>query len=192
MTSAKLAAFALATLVGTGTRPSSLILELRVFDGIEDVTAQTRVAVHKAGERGTPVAKISTGHSRIETEIAPGIYDVQVIRERDDRVISIRWAQRLVVMPYPDENGRHLEVINFQNGFGALELRGRDGLLPDLALYKLAERQKPVATPSAGDGILLFVLPAGVYDLQVRRDSNVEWQRSLEVPLDRTRLRIVP
>ena len=34
-------------------------------------------------------------------------------------------------MPYPDEDGHHLEVINFQNGYGALEVRGATGRGPE-------------------------------------------------------------
>src|SRR4051794_23349007 len=101
---------------------ASLTLEMRVFNGVEDVTRDTRVAVYRAGERGQPIVQLRVGQVPLTAELPPSIYDVQAIHERQGRVINIKWAQRLVVMPYPDENGRHLEVINFQNGFGALEI----------------------------------------------------------------------
>jgi hypothetical protein len=36
------------------------------------------------------------------------------------------------------------------------------------------------------------VLPAGEYDLQVRGSRGATWHTRIEVPLDRTRLWIVP
>src|SRR4051794_33619603 len=91
---------------------ASLTLEMRVFNGLEDVTRSTRIAVYRAGERTQPLVQLGVGRLPLSTDLPPSIYDVQAIHVRDGRVINIRWAQRLVVMPYPDENGRHLEVIN--------------------------------------------------------------------------------
>jgi hypothetical protein len=171
---------------------AALTLELRIFDGIEDVTSQTRVTVHRAGERSSPVVQLVAGPVPLAAEVPPGIYDVQAIRERDGRVVSIRWAQRLVVMAYPDERGRHLEVLNFQNGFGALEIRRRDQTLPDAGLYASGEHSRPIAMPLVGSGYLLFVVRAGAYDLQTREAAGATWHSALEVPLDRTRFWIVP
>ena len=104
----------------------SLTLEVRAFNGTEDVTAQSRFTVHRAGERQTSVtpAPIRMGDGQPALQVPSGVYDVQAIHERDGKVVNIRWANRLVVMPYPDEKGHHLEVINFKNGFGALQVRG--------------------------------------------------------------------
>ena len=170
----------------------ALTLELRVFNGSEEVTSQSRASVHRAGQRSSPVAQLSAGFAVLTSEIPPDIYDVQVIREREGRVVNIRWAERLVVMPYPDEEGRHLEVINFQAGFGALEVRLPKTAPADVALYSPGDRQRPLALPSPGDGYELFVVAAGVYDLQLRVRNVVTWQTSFEVPLDRTRLWIAP
>jgi hypothetical protein len=183
---------ALALVAGEGTRVASVTLELRVFDGLEEVTTQTRIAVHRAGEHVNPVAQLSAGPATLTIDVPAGIYDVQAIRERDGRVVSIRWAQRLVVMPYPDEAGRHLEVVNFQNGFGALQVRGRAGPPAEARIYPPGERKNPVVEPVVGPGYLLFVAPAGAYDLQTRGESGPAWHIGLEVPLDRTRLWIVP
>jgi hypothetical protein len=184
--------FALALLAGGGTRAGSIALELRVFNAYEDVTAQTRLAIHRAGEHSSPVAHLNAGPATVAIDMPAGIYDVQAIRERDGRVVSIRWAQRLVVMPYPDEGGRHLEVINFQNGFGALQVRGRTGPPAEAKIYRTGDHNVPVVDPVVGPGYLLFIAPAGTYDLQTRAESGPAWHNGLEVPLDRTRLWIVP
>ena len=98
-------------------------MHIRVFSGSDDVSAETRVTVFRAGERQSPVAESRPGMA-LDADVAAGSYDAQAIRERDGRVVAIKWVERLLVMPYPDEGGRHLEVINLQNGFGALEVRG--------------------------------------------------------------------
>src|SRR5829696_7373064 len=91
----------------------SITLEVRTFDGPADVSDATRVVLRGAGGREEPVAQVSPGARRTMT-VPPGIYDAQAIREQSGRVVNIRWAERLIVMPYPDEDGRHLEVVNFQ------------------------------------------------------------------------------
>jgi hypothetical protein len=183
---------ALALVAGDGARTPPVTLELRVFNGLEDVTRQTRVAVHRAGDHTSPVVQLSAGPSTLSTDVPAGIYDVQAIRERDGHVLNIRWAQRLVVMHYPDEAGRHLEVINFQNGFGALQVRGGAGPPAEAGMYRAGEHTSPVVEPITGPGYLLFVAPAGAYDLQTRAEAGPLWHIGLEVPLDRTRLWIVP
>ena len=95
---------------------TTLTLELRVFDGSEEVTTQTRLKLHRGGERADVVAQTNPGQSRVELTVGEGIYDAQAIRQKGDEVVSIRWANRLVVMPYPDEGGHHLEVVNFKSG----------------------------------------------------------------------------
>jgi hypothetical protein len=181
----------LALLIGDTASAGSLTLELRVFNGVEDVTSQTRIAVHRAGERAAPVAQLGAG-SPLSADVPPGIYDVQAIREREGRVLNIRWALRLVVMPYPDEDGRHLEVINFQNGFGALEIRRRNRTLPDAGIYPPGEHGKPVVQSVTGPDYILFVVRAGPYDLRTRGEAGPTWHIGFEVPLDRTRLWIAP
>jgi hypothetical protein len=170
-----------------------LMLEFRVFLGSEDVTRETRIAVHRAGERGQPVVLVAAGQPQAAVGVSPGIYDAQAVRERDGRVLNIRWAERLVVMPYPDEAGHHLEVINFANGYGALQIRGASpaGLDDEYALFEASDRRetKPAST---GHGYVLFVVPAGRYDIQARRGSRQAWHKAVDIPLDRTRLWMVP
>jgi hypothetical protein len=170
--------------------PVSLTLELRTFNGPEEVTPHTRVTVHRAGDRGEPLHRSTSADGQIRVQVPAGIYDVQVIHEREGRVANIRWANRLVVMPYPDEAGHHLEVVNFKNGYGALQIRGKLAV-HDVALYPAGRRDKALAAPIAGPTYLLFVVPAGFYDLQLRAGPKPEWQTGLEVPLDRTRLWVI-
>ncbi len=172
--------------------PGDLTLELRVFNGTEEVTAQTRLTVHRAGERGDPLRQSTAADGRVLLQVPQGIYDVQAIQERDGRVVNIRWANRLVVMPYPDEDGQHLEVINFKNGFGALQIRGKPGTLPDVFLYEPGNRDKPSAAPLRTTSYALFVVPAAAYDLLHRTGGKSIWHSRLDVPLDRTRLWVIP
>ena len=166
-----------------------IALEIRVFQRGAELTAETRVTVHRAGDRGDPIGVIAAHETQVV--LPAGIYDAQALRERDGRVLNIRWAERLVVMPYPDEAGQHLEVINFAAGYGALQVRGARGS-EDVTLYVAGERFKPAATPHSGAGYVLFVVPAGVYDVHVRTDGASAWHPGIEVPLDRTRLWMVP
>ena len=169
-----------------------LTLELRVFNGSEEVTAQSRVTVHRAGERGEPMMNSAATAGRVQLQIPAGIYDVQAIHERDGRVLNIRWANRLVVMAYPDEAGHHLEVINFKNGFGALQVRDPAGKQPDVAIYEPGRREKPAAPPVATSNYLLFVVRAGAYDVLARAGGKSVWHTAVDVPADRTRLWVAP
>jgi hypothetical protein len=171
----------------------SITLEVRTFDGPAEVSDATRVVVHRAAQREQPVGQINPG-ARPMVTVPPGIYDAQAIREQSGRVANIRWAERLVVMPYPDESGHHLEVTNFQNCYGALEVRGQTGRGPeaDVALYTTSDHGKPAAAPLTTSTYALFVVRAGQYDLFVKRDSGGTWHPGIDVPIGRTRLWIVP
>jgi hypothetical protein len=169
-----------------------LTLELRVFNGTEEVTAQTRTTIHHPGDHAKPLLQGNLVEGRVQLQVPAGIYDVQVIHEREGRVLNIRWANRLVVMAYPDETGHHLEVINFKNGYGALQVRDPNGGKPDCALYESGNRDKPVAAPHVTSGYLLFVVRAGPYDVLSRRSGKSTWHAAIDVPLDRTRLWVAP
>jgi len=178
-----------ALVLGGPQAGSGLVLELRVFNGQAEVSSTTRVTIHRAGDRSKPVAVIAGGQAGVELEVPEGIYDVQAIEERDGSVVNIQWANRLVVMPYPDEGGRHLEVLNFQAGFGALQVRGTPGGTPEVALQT---GSKEAARAIQGQGYILFVVPAGTYDVLVRRGERSVRHSGIEVPRDRTRLWVVP
>lgn len=185
--------FALAMLLSAGTSGSSaLLLELRVFNGPVEVTANTRITIHRAGDRAKPLLQTTGREGGIELQVPEGIYDVQAIEERDGRVVNIQWAHRLVVMSYPDEMGRHLEVLNFESGFGALQVRTQGGELPEVALQSGGGRDRAAGAPLKGAGYTLFVVPAGSYDVTIRRGDRTTRHTDVEVPRDRTRLWLIP
>ena len=93
------------------------------FNGIDEVTAHIAPTVAPGRRSGEPLLHASTADGRVQFRFRRGIYDVQAIHEREGSVLDIRWANHLVVMPYPDEPDHHLEVINFRNGYGALQVR---------------------------------------------------------------------
>ena len=182
------AALALATLLAVQA-PATVRLQIRVFDGRDEVTGDTRLTLYKAGSHVIRVAA-SAPKLPFDAAVAPGLYDAQAIREHDARVVSIRWAERLVVMPYPDEAGVHLEVINFQSEFGALEVKTRGPMTA--TLYAAGDRSREAAKPLRGDEYVLFVAPAARYDLRIDNGGQVSWHANIDVPRDRTRFWIVP
>lgn len=171
---------------------ATIEVEIRVFDGGDDVTADTRVAVFKAGERETPLARLEMRGGRKAIDVPEGFYDVQAVRERDGRVVTIRWAERLVVMPYPDEAGRHLQVINLRPGFGALQIRSKGDMPSDIRLFPEGGRDGKGTAPVTHGDYALFVVPGGRYDVRLGAGDQQSWHGGIDVPLDRTRLWIVP
>jgi hypothetical protein len=168
--------------------------EFRVFAGQEEITATTRLRVMPTGKRERVTAVAQGPHP--SATLAPGIYDVQAFRMRQDAVVGIRWAERLVVMQYPDEGGRHLEVINFEPNFGALQLRAAHGEMRayEVAAFPAGDRTTPSGSPVRGSDYVLFVLPAGQYDIRVRHAAapdaeDTHWLLDVEVPADRTRMK---
>jgi hypothetical protein len=179
-------ALAIATVQAATEAP--LALELRVFNGPDDVTRESRLTLYRAGDRSEPIARSGAIAGCCTFQVPAGFYDVQAVRERDGRVVAIRWAERLVVMAYPDEGGRHLEVVNLEEGFGALQVRKKGGaVVPDVALYAAGVRDREAGPRLTGEGYALFVVRAGSYDLQLR-GTRPAWHTRIEVPADRTRL----
>jgi hypothetical protein len=161
----------------------------RVFDGTQDVSAETRITVRASGstEEGT----ILNG-PQLSLDLPPGIYDAQAIRHRAGRVLSVRWAERLVIVSYPDEGDEHLEVINLTSGFGALQLRLPPDVRPDPGAVKV-EGGTPGAPARvfAAPGYLLVVAPAGTYTISVALPAGPETLADVEIPADRTRMRTI-
>ncbi len=184
--------FILAWLVQTppSTPPAQPVAcEFRVFDGADEVTGETRVRVYVNGQKENGVAADAAGR----VPLRPGLYDVQLIRERNGQVTAIRWIEHLLIMRYPDEEGRHLEVANFKPQYGALELRTGAGATTDTAeAFAPGDRTRPIASSRPGDGYLLLVVPAGRYDVRVGPAGSAAagaWLTDVDVPADRTRLR---
>jgi hypothetical protein len=163
--------------------------EFRAFDGADEVTGETRVRVYANGRKGGGVPADSSGR----IALTPGLYDVQVTRERDGQVRAIRWVDHLLIVRYPDEGGRHLEVTNFKPQYGALELRAPAAEYEATA-YAAGNRSRPVAGSRTGDGYLLLVVPAGRYDVRITPRSaggTERWIADVDVPADRTRLKTI-
>ena len=175
--------------------PAPVSVEFRVFAGTDEITSATRVRVMPTGTREAPVT-IGEG-KRLLVTLTPGIYDVQALRVRSEGIVAIRWAERLVVMHYPDEAGRHLEVINFEDGYGALQLRAAKQSLGsfEVTVFPAGGRTAAIE-PLQGDDYRLFVLKAGRYDISVRHPAtrapeDTRWLLGVEVPANRTRMKII-
>ncbi|MGH9346216.1 MAG: hypothetical protein ACRD26_03010 [Vicinamibacterales bacterium] len=171
--------------------------EFRVFAGTEEITATTRLRIMPTGTRERS-STLDEGKPLVAS-VTPGIYDVQALRLRPEGIVAIRWAERLVLMHYPDEGGRHLEVINFQPGYGALQVRAASGSMGayELTVFSAGDRTAPAGEPIDGDDYRLFVLKAGRYDIRVRQAGapkgapDSQWLRDIEVPAHRTRLKVI-
>jgi hypothetical protein len=175
--------------------PAEVRAEFRVFVGTEEITASTRLRVMPTGTRQNATT-VDEG-KQLSITLPAGIYDVQALRVRQESIAAIRWAERLVVMHYPDEGGRHLEVINFKSGFGALQVRAAKQPIAtyDVTVFRAGEREAPAGPPIEGEDYRLFVLPSGRYDIRVRHvgteddPQDTHWYLDVEVPADRTRLK---
>lgn len=178
----------------------------RVFDGVEEVTADTRVRVRVSGSGDEEGGVVLNGPA-LSTDLPPGIYDAQAIRHRSGRVLSVRWAERLVIVRYPDEGPEHLEVINFEPNFGALQLRLPQGVKadPSMATIRGADEDGDEDTDEAaagtagngrsrvhaGGGYLLVVAPAGTYSISLALPAGPVTLPAVEIPGDRTRMHLV-
>jgi hypothetical protein len=175
----------------------SVRLQIRIFDGADDVTRDTRGRLYPAGERGTPIKMTLSGDQAFEAEVPVGLYDVQAIRERAGEVSGVRWVEHLLVQRYPDEFGRHLQVVNLKNGFGALQIRP-DGDASSPAGWSAVAT--PPGSPDTEVGKaralgpdLLLVVPSGTYDIKVVLPSAPPaWINGLDIPDARTRLKTWP
>jgi hypothetical protein len=169
-------------------------VEFRVFDGTTEITNQARVRVRPSGTTETGIV-VDGGD--LAVSLPPGIYDAEAVRQRSGDTVDIRWAEHLVVMAYPDEDGRHLEVINFATDFGALQLRWPGGQAPDpagggVAIFKGGDAHPMPSRVLRGTGYILLVVPAGTYDVRVLRAAqDPVTYRGIEVPAGSTRMKVV-
>jgi hypothetical protein len=169
-----------------------VVAEFRVFDGTLEVAASTRVRVWPAGRRDVqPLAAEGT-----TIALPPAVYDIEARRTGANGVVSIAWAERVPVLHYPDERGRHLQVINFQPDHGALQLRAGGSDAFTVAAFRSGNRSVPAANPVAGNGYVLYVLPADRYDVRVQHAEHggapdAHWLIGVDVPAGSTRLRLI-
>jgi hypothetical protein len=177
----------------SGPDAGRVVTEFRVFDGSEEITSTTRLRVVPMGRRGAPPIEVQ-GSS---VALPPAVYDVDAMRVGSGGVTSVKSIERLAVMHYPDEGGRHLEVINFQPGYGALQLRSTRGRLDpqQVSIFRAGIRTTPMSQPIPGDDYVLVVVPAGQYDVRVQQGNpgaaDAQWLVAIDVPSDRTRLKLV-
>ena len=178
----------------TASRADMIRTEFRIFDGGTEVTAETRLRIRPTGTMEP--GRILEGPT-LSVELPAGIYDVQAVHQKQERVINVKWAERLVIMEYPDEGGRHLEVINFATGYGALQLRWREGRAPDpagvaITVARAGESRAQPTRVLQGLGYALLVLPEGTYDVRITRAGNPPTELTgIEVPADRTRMKLI-
>ncbi len=175
-------------------RPGTIRTEFRVFHGTAEVTAEIRLRIRPSGS--ADAGRLVEGPP-LAVDLPVGLYDVQAVRQRAGEVVDVRWAERLHVMAYPDEGGRHLEVINFTDGYGALQLRWPDGRSPDphglaVTATRAGETRAAPARVVHGRGYALLVLPAGAYDVRIAQPGRepVSLTR-IEIPADRTRMTVI-
>ncbi len=190
-------------------RDAPVRCEFRVFDGEEEVTDETYVRVFISGARDESRTIDQTSGHRV-VFLPAGIWDVQAIHQRAGEVLSVKWKERLVITHYPDELNAHLEVINFRPRYGALQVASPDvGMNSgvDVAVFvssgptrsAAAAERRSIAAPIKAAGYRLFVVPAGRYDVRVKRtsagpgdtDPAPLWLLDLDVQSDRTRLRTI-
>jgi hypothetical protein len=173
---------------------------MRVFDGVTEVTRETRVRLYPAGRRGTPI-RLTLGADRAyEADVPVGLYDVQAIRDRSGAagaIAGVRWVEHMLVQKYPDEYGRHLQVVNLKEGFGALQIRPDAGTASPAGWTAVAT---PPGVPETEVGKaralgpdLLLVVPAGTYDVKVVLPNAAPvWITRIDIPDARTRLKTWP
>ena len=182
---------------GAGAQSSAPVeLIVRVFDELDEITVHCQIAVYTADTRDAPLVpdlRPGTGH---HVEVEPGLYDLQVTWRRPGDIVAIEWAEHLSVLWYADEGGRHVEIVNLQPVFGALLVR------PPVAWLE-TDRDWHVSAflhggvgragfePVDGTDYKLFILPAGRYDLVAGLGSIELTVTDVEVPAQRTRLKLL-
>jgi hypothetical protein len=165
-----------------------LSLHVRVFRGHAEVTRDTAVTVYPAGARiNGQVAPIVAGGER-RLPLAAGQYDLQLVQHDDGKVSRIAWTTLRLLVDYPGEAGHHLEVLNFEKDWGALEVRAGGPHQSGPVAWRARLQGKDgtdVASGEAGDGYQIVVAPAGTYDLVIEggagpvRIENVEVKANL-------------
>lgn len=149
-----------------------LALDVRVFRGATEVTRDTNVTVYPAGNRsgGKRLAQGTSGERQIP--LPAGHYDIQLVQQTGGKVTGISWTSLRLLVDYPGEHQRHLEVINFEKGWGALQIR-QAGPREDATVGWSARLLKPDGTEFGrgvpGDGYQVLVAPAGSYTIEVTR-----------------------
>ena len=154
-----------------------------------------KVHLYPRGQRSSPIPLAQTADRAYEAKVPPGFYDVQVVREVEGQISGIRWLEQLLVQRYPDEHGRHLQVVNFRPEFGALQIR--PGVADEsaargwtAAAFRAGDESREIARARSVGPDLLCVVTEGSYDIRLTlADRSVHWLRQVEIPADGTRLK---
>jgi len=178
--------------------PSVVGLLVRVFDGLEEVTEDCEIAVYAVGSRDTALRATLSDDGWTHVDVPAGFYDVQVARRDASGVIAVTWTERLSVLRYADEAEGHREIINLQPAFGALLVHPpkslRDGNRAWRAGVFLHDSvgRAGFAPVSEDTSPLVFVLPAGRYDLTASSAGLEVSVSDIEVPANHTRMTVLP
>ncbi|MGI8671991.1 MAG: hypothetical protein ACR2LU_05235 [Luteitalea sp.] len=162
-----------------------LTLDVRVFRGVTDVTGDTLVTLFPVGARtgGRPVPLVPSGERRLA--LPSGQYDLQLVQQRAGEVVGISWTSLRLLVDYPGEYQQHLEVVNLEKGWGALQVRraGTREQAPVAWSARLTRRDgSEAARGVVGHGYVVLVAPAGTYDVEVTRaDGSTTAIRGVEV-----------
>jgi hypothetical protein len=186
----------LAPASGYAQASAPIDLFVRVFDGVEEVTTDCRITVYAAATRGTPLATDLGPVDGHHVGVEPGFYDLQILRHGPDGAAVIEWVEYLSLLPYPDEGRRHVEIVNLQPVFGALLVRPPAPWLEHdddwrVSAFLHDSPGRAGFEPAGGTDHRLFILPAGRYDLVARMGSTELRVTDVEVPRQRTRLKVL-
>jgi hypothetical protein len=172
-----------------------LSLDVRVFRGATEVTGDTTVTVFPAGSRtnGRP-APLAGGERKLA--LPAGQYDIQLLQQSEGKVGSIAWTTLRLLADYPGEQQRHLEVLNFEKGWGALQIRpdGPRETGPVRWTTRLLRKGGgEVARGVGGEGYQVIVAPAGTYDVEITQaNGTTATLPGLEVRENLTYVRTFP
>ncbi len=161
--------------LGIGVQSSPLSLDVRVFRGPVEVTRDTHVNVFPAGTRTNGQAAPLSSSGERQLSLAAGQYDLQLVQHDEGKVSGIAWTTLRLLVDYPGEHGRHLEVLNFDKTFGALQIRAAVPATPGAPAWTARLVRKDgseVARGVSGDGYQLLVAPAGTYDVVIEPSAG--------------------
>jgi len=170
--------------LGIGVQSSPLSLDVRVFRGAVEVTRDTHVTVFPAGTRtnGQAAPLVSSGERQVS--LAAGQYDLQLVQHHEGKVSGIAWTTLRLLVDYPGERGRHLEVLNFDKTFGALQIRRAGPAAAGAPAWHARLVRKDgseVARGVPGEAYQVLVAPAGTYDVVIESSAGAAPVRLTDV-----------
>ena len=157
-----LATLALLSVASTRAQPPAVTLQVRVFDGVDEVTADTKITAYVTGDRTSALVATFASESH-SLELQPD----QLAGHLEVLNLQAVFGTLLVRPPKGWlDNGRPWHVGAFLT-----EGEGRSGF-----------------EPIESEDQRLFILPAGHYDMRARQGAWELTREAVEVPAGRTRL----